>query len=143
MRKSTRLALGATAAVAALSMVAGPAMAHECYNASRSANGNTHAANGSLYSLQEILSDPEIMAPGAPLCQPQIDFVLAGLAAEDFRTDVLINFHATQAGGLANAKGEDAPQLSNGKGVDHLSEEFFGALFPLVEEAYATVSCPV
>jgi len=121
-------------AIAALVALAAPAGAFECYNAVRSAKGNESAArSNALFSFEEILSDPEIVG----LCPDGVDFVLTGLEAAGFRTDVLINFRTLMARGLERTHPE---KLHDGSGIDHLSEEFFAAVDPLIEEAFGM--CP-
>jgi hypothetical protein len=129
MRK--RLVVGAAGvATAVLVASATPAGAFECYNAVRSAQGNQSAANASaLYSFEEILADPEIVG----LCPEGVDFVIAGLEDAGFRTDVLINFRTLMARGLEKQHEE---KLHDGSGVDHLSEEFFATVDPLIGEAF-------
>jgi hypothetical protein len=125
------IVFGGAAALVALVVTGGSALAFECYNASRSDAGNANAANGALMSLEEILSDPEIVG----LCPDGVDHVIDGLEEEGFRTDVLINFHALMAGGLEkNDKGED--KLHDGRAIDHLSEEFFETADALIGEAF-------
>jgi hypothetical protein len=117
-------------AIAALVALATPAAAFECYNAVRSAQGNQSAArSNALFSFEEILSDPEIVG----LCPDGVQFVLAGLEAAGFRTDVLINFRTLMARGLERTHEE---KLHDGSGIDHLSEEFFATVDPLVEQAF-------
>jgi hypothetical protein len=129
MRK--RLAIRAAAiATAALIAFAAPAGAFECYNAIRSAQGNMSAAqSNALFSFEEILSDPEIVG----LCPEGVQFVLAGLEEEGFRTDVLINFRTLMASGLERTHPE---KLQDGSGVDHLSEEFFATADLLIGQAF-------
>jgi hypothetical protein len=117
-------------ATAALVAFATPAAAFECYNALRSAQGNLSAAqSNALFSLEEILADPEIVG----LCPDGVQFVLAGLESAGFRTDVLINFRTLMASGLERTHPE---KLQDGSGIDHLSEEFFATADPLVEQAF-------
>jgi hypothetical protein len=117
-------------ATAVLVAFAAPAGAFECYNAVRSAQGNQSAArSNALFSFEEILSDPEIVG----LCPDGVQFVLAGLDAEGFRTDVLINFRTLMARGLEKTHPE---KLQDGSGVDHLSDEFFATVDPLIEQAF-------
>lgn len=133
MRMTRRIALGGVASMAAFALATGPALAYECYNASRSEQGNASAANGqALMSLAEILSTPEIVE--VELCPAGVQHVLDGLEAAGFRTDILISFRALMAGGL---EGKDGHLLHDGRGIDHLSDEFFGTVFPLIGEAAA------
>jgi hypothetical protein len=85
-------------AVVAAMLTTASAFAFECYNASRSDQGNASAGANSnaLMSLDKILADPEIVG----LCPAGVDHVIQGLEDAGFRTDQLINFHALMAGGL-------------------------------------------
>src|SRR5687768_4436618 len=127
-----KLVIGAIAAGAALFALASPASAFHCYNAMRSAQGNMSAAKaGALVSFEEILSDPGIVG----LCPEGVEFVITGTEAAGYRTDQLINFRTVMAQGLQKT-GDPNELLSNGRGVDHLSDEFFGTVDPLIEEAF-------
>jgi hypothetical protein len=129
MRK--RLVFGAAGvATAVLVALATPAAAFECYNAVRSAQGNLSATRANaLYSFDEILSDPEIVG----LCPEGVAFVITGLEDAGFRTDVLINFRTLMARGLETQHEE---KLDDGSGIDHLSEEFFATVDPLIGQAF-------
>jgi hypothetical protein len=130
-RSVVRLAI---AVLATLALSAGPALAFECYNANRSAQGNASAANSNgLASLQELL------ASDVGLCPAGIDHVIEGLQDLGYKTDVLINQHALMAGGLEkNGKGE--AKLHDGQGVDHLSPQFFEDADALIGEGFALCS---
>jgi hypothetical protein len=126
----------AVAIVAVLALTCTSAFAFECYNASRSAQGNAAAGahSGALSTLGDILADPEIVG----LCPEGVDFVLDGLDALGYPTDVLINSHTLMAGGLEGTdKGEEL--LHNGKGIDHLSDAFFEDADALIGEAFNTI----
>ena len=129
MRK--RFLVGATAIAATLVIgSATPANVFECYNAMRSAQGNMSASKAkALVSIQEILADPEIVG----LCPEGVEFVVAGLEEAGFRTDVLINFRTLMAGGLERTHPD---KLHDGSGIDHLSEDFFATVDPLIGEAF-------
>jgi hypothetical protein len=114
-----------------VALAAGPASAHECYNASRSAQGNAQIAansNGHITFDEVItffLTDPT----GIGLCPAGAQVVLdeihaaadAGTLAVD--TSVVVGANSTQAGGLDNSPNPRAQSnLSNGKGIDHLAE---------------------
>jgi hypothetical protein len=121
-------------ALAVLIAFAAPAGAFECYNAMRSAQGNMSAArSNALFSFEEILADPEIVG----LCPEGVQFVLAGVEEAGFRTDVLINFRTLMASGLERTHPQ---KLQDGSGIDHLSEEFFATVDPLIGQAFGM--CP-
>lgn len=124
--------LAATAiGVAAVMLTAGSTWAFECYNASRSDNGNAHAANGkALSSLEEVLG-PDLFG----LCPAGIDHVIGGLEAEGFDTSIVINFRALMAGGLEKSEKGEA-KLHDGQGIDHLSDEFFEVADGLIGDAF-------
>ena len=125
-----KVLVSAMAAFVAL-IATSSAFGFECYNANRSEQGNASAANASaLMSIEEILSDPEIVG----LCPAGVAHVIERLEEEGFRTDVLINFHALMAGGLEK-NGKEA-KLHDGKGIDHLGEEFFATVDPLIGEGF-------
>lgn len=114
-----------------IALSASSALAFECYNANRSERGNAAAATSrALMSLEEILSDPEIVG----LCPAGVAHVLDATEDAGFRTDVLINFHALMAGGLEET--DRAHKLHDGRGIDHLGEEFFEFVDPVIGEAF-------
>jgi|GEM_PF-6587063 len=123
-----KLSAVALAAVGALSLTAGSAFAFECYNASRSDQGNAAAAKApALISAEEALGmfcglDSEAAAE-----------VIAAMEADGFDMDFLINGQTLMAGGLERNP-KHAAKLDDSQGIDHLSDEFFIALFTLVPE---------
>ena len=112
--------------------VSASAYAFECYNTQRSDQGNKSAgANSSaLMSFERILADPEIVG----LCPEGVDHVLEGLEAADYRTDILINFRSLMAQGLEKSGHEE--KLHDGKGIDHLTEQFFIDADALIGEGF-------
>ena len=80
-------------------------------------------------SFEEILADPNVVG----LCPEGVDFVLAGAEDAGFRTDLLINFRTLMARGL---EAQHPEKLQDGTGIDHLSEEFFATVDPLIGEAF-------
>jgi hypothetical protein len=118
-------------AMAAIVAFPTSASAFQCYNAIRSAQGNESAANSkTLGSFSEILANPDIVG----LCPAGVDFVIAGLEGAGFRTDVLINERTLMASGLEKTHPE---RLDDGKGIDHLTPEFFATADPLIGQAFA------
>jgi len=130
LRKTMMGAVGVSAAVA---LMAAPAFAHECYNASRSDTGNVQigAHSPSFDTLAEVamgfFSAP---APdGLGLCPAGAQYLLGQLAAAAAEPGSGIDMtwvtsnRTVQAGGLDNATNPRAKQnLSNGTGIDHLAE---------------------
>jgi hypothetical protein len=130
-----------TTAIAGMAIVlgSGPAFAHECYNASRSAQGNTsiaaHSQSFATFdaSAFEFLTDPT----GIGLCDAGanwlIDQLNANAASLGISDTTVVFERTTQAKGIDNSPNPRAQaNLSNGKGVDHLGEnvalnEFIGA----------------
>jgi hypothetical protein len=119
--------------LAALVLAAGPAAAHECYNASRSDNGNQQIA---AHSPAFVTLDESAMgfftapAPdGLGLCTLGAQYLLAQLhaAAAQPGSGIDVNWvvsnRSLQAGGLETASNPRAQEnLANGKGIDHLGE---------------------
>jgi hypothetical protein len=129
-RRIRRVLVGTAVGLGVVALSASSAYAFECYNAVRAAQGNQSAAQANaLFSFEEILSDPEIVG----LCPEGVDHVLAGLEDAGFRTDVLINFRTLMARGLETQQPE---KLHDGSGIDHLSEEFFATVDPLIGKGF-------
>jgi hypothetical protein len=134
--------LFATMAVSGLAVVlaAGPAFAHECYNASRSTNGNTQIAahSPSFVAFNDValgfLTSPPPDGPG--LCMAGAQWLVgqldANAASIGFDPTIVVSIRVVQAGGIGNSPSARAQSnLSNGKGIDHLAEnaalnEFIG-----------------
>lgn len=112
-----RILVTAGATMTTLLLTAGPALAHECYNASRSDTGNTHAAAGQgLSSFDELLND---------LCPAGDTLVMDAVAATGFDTDgVLVNIHTVMGGGAA-AQGL---KTTDGHDIDYLPGELTAAI---------------
>jgi hypothetical protein len=119
IRKFGATALALTAAIA---LTGSSAFAFECYNASRSEQGNESAANSAaLVGPADLLVFFCGLSPEAAAAR------IAELEDEGFETDILINGHALMAGGLErNGKGEE--KLHDGQAIDHMSDALFGAL---------------
>ncbi len=130
-----RKILGVVAVAAlAVALAAGPAFAHECYNASRSVNGNTQIAahSPSFSTFDEVAmgfltSPPEEGGPG--LCtagaQQVIDEVHAAVEAGtlDFDVSIVVSNRTVQAGGIDHSPSARAQSnLTNGTGIDHLAD---------------------
>ena len=128
-----RYVIGAAGIATAIGLaLSTPASAFECFNANRSDKGNAAAAGS-----EALISAEEFLGGIVGLCPEGVDFVIAGLAAEGFDTDFLINGHTVMASGLEKNH-ED--KLHDGMGVDHLSEEFMEIADGLIGEAFGL--CP-
>lgn len=117
-----KLTITVATVTTAFALTGGSALAFECFNASRSAQGNAAAAGSpALISAEEAL----MMFCGLSAA----DAAEAIAAMEDLGFDMgfLINGHALMAGGLEK-NGKGGEKLQDGKGIDHLSGEFFAAL---------------
>ena len=119
LRKITTAGASATVALA---LTGGAALAHECYNASRSDQGNASAAKS-----QALVSAEEALGFFCGLEADEAATVLAELEDQGFETNFLINSHALMAGGLER-NGKGGEKLHDGQAIDHLGEEFFAAL---------------
>lgn len=92
------------------------AVAHECFNASRSDTGNANAENGqALVSYDELLG---------LLCPAGSSMVAAAVDEHDFDTEgILVNANTVMGGGKAE---------TDGRGIDYLPgwfSESIGAAF--------------
>lgn len=105
------------------------AYAFECYNANRSEQGNASAAKS-----KALVSPPEFLSEEVGLCPAGVAHVVAGLKEAGFQTDFLVNSVTLMAGGLEK-NGKDA-KLHDGRGIDHLSQEFFETVDPLIGEGF-------
>ena len=131
MRSLRKVALSVTGAVAALILVAGPAAAHECYNASRSTTGNQQiAAHSPAFSTFDetamgFFTDPS----GLGLCPDGAQYLLdqvhaaAALPGSGIDLTWVVSNRTVQAGGIDHSPSTQAAgNLSNGTGIDHLAE---------------------
>lgn len=109
MRRLVTL-VGTTTAVVLVSATG--AMAHECYNASRSANGNAHAVNGqALSSYDELLG---------VLCPAGDAIVEAAVAEHNFNTDgILVQTNALMGAGK---------HATDGHAIDYVPDWFSASI---------------
>jgi hypothetical protein len=116
-----------------VALIASPALAHECYNASRSDNGNVQiAAHSSAFiSLDETaLGFFTAPAPdGLGLCDAGAQYLLdqlhvaAAQPGSGIDPNWVVSNRTVQAGGLEGGSNERAEgNLANGTGIDHLGE---------------------
>jgi len=122
-----RVCVVAAGSAFALAAMAGPAAAHECFNASRSAKGNASVAAHSAAWVQVSLDTVLTEFIGVP--QPIADCVEAHAA--DFGLPTSFVFGGKQAVGQGGVIAENNPNMSakglssNGKGIDH-GEDVYG-----------------
>jgi hypothetical protein len=127
MKSSRRIPAVIAGAVGAVLLAAGPAAAHECFVANRSAQGNAavaaHSAAWDLVSLDTVLTQ----FIGLP--QGLADCVEAN--ASSFGIPSSFVFGAKQAVGQEGVIAENNPNMSakglssNGQGIDH-AEDVYG-----------------
>ena len=115
----------------AVALAAGPAFAHECYNASRATKGNTSIAEhspafmtfndvvyGFLTSTEE--GGPGLCPAGAQWLVDQIDANATTIGVD---TTWVVSNRTVQAQGIDHSPSAQAQSnLSNGTGIDHLGE---------------------
>lgn len=125
MNKTKLVATGAIAVTAALA-IATPAMAEDCYNASRSAQGSTGAANaGTWWTV------PELLAELGGLDAGQIAKVMPVIDADArIPANFTVFYNPAHPGELAASM--NPKNAANHKGIDH-SDDYdtpvFAAIF--------------
>ena len=130
LRKTTMGIVGVGATVA---LMATPAFAHECYNASRSDNGNiqigTHSAAFNTFDEVAMGFFTGPAPDGLGLCPAGAQYLLdqihaaAAQPGSTIDTNWVVSNRTVQAAGLDNSPSARAQQnLSNGTGIDHLGE---------------------
>ena len=108
-------------------MTGSAAFAHECYNASRSARGNTGASNSRAWapiSLVDLYTDAvansaEFELPAAD--ESDIPAMVADAAARGVPGSFLIHLPSTAASGVYGSA-----KSSDGKGIDHFFANYGG-----------------
>src|SRR4051794_21981166 len=116
-----------TAALAATSLLlATPALAEDCFNASRSAQGNTSAAThaGTWWDVPEILADL------GGLSQAQIAKVMPVIDADPrIPANFTVFYNPAHPGELAHPISADL--ATNGRGIDH-SDDYGTPVFQAI-----------
>jgi hypothetical protein len=118
VRNLTKAAAAAVAAGLMTVAAAGPAAAHFCYKTNRNATSTAAVAGSSNWMSFADIARAEI--PGA--CDAAIAYIAAAAGASP---DVMINTHATMAGGTLS-RGPDAGTPS----ISHLDFEGLFAAIP-------------
>ena len=128
-----RLARASMLSVLALLLVASSAFAHECFNASRSDQGNTgaqHSANWFNLTLEMVLTDIFPAETGIQLSPNGLAWALQEAANQGIPSGFVIRSDKTLG---VNAKGETVPGIekngANGKGIDHATDAYGDQLF--------------
>lgn len=128
-----KLAIAGASVAAASLVLATPALAYDCFNASRSGQGSTSAAAGAGVWW----SVPELLAGLAGLSDAQIAQVMPVIAADPrVPANFTVFYNPAHPGELAS-KMNDA-NATNGKGIDHsddYSTPVFDAIFQDVQTA--------
>jgi hypothetical protein len=117
MRFLARAAAAGTAVVLAV-VAAGPASAHFCFKTNR--NATSTAAVAGLANWMSFADIARVELPG--ICDAGIAYIADAAGAS---ADVMINTHATMAGGTLR-KGED----SGTRSISHLDFEALEAAIP-------------
>jgi hypothetical protein len=129
----------------ALLVPAGTALAHECFNASRSAKGNAgadHSPRWLTVHLSEFFGDPSV-----GLSEAQQQQALALAAARGIPSSFTI-FIGTHTIGSNPKTGEPTPAFGrngkavDGKGIDHIFPRFGEQLIAIVIEVGGTPPGP-
>jgi len=135
MRKTIRLTVVSAIAAGALTASAGAAFADDCFNASRSAQGNTSAAahSSNWWSVGEMLTNFLGLTPD------QVAQVLAVVNKDPRIPQNLTIFIMPSQGGQAFelAQNAPAPLMVNGKGIDHSDD--YPAIWSSLFEDIASV----
>jgi hypothetical protein len=133
MKGLKRVFVVATATVMLLLIATGPALAHFCYNASRSEQGNRGAAaSQGWFTLEQLLTE-------FGLCPEGIDHFLDNVAGTGLPPDVVIHGRAVLANGRLRNPNVDKliGKSINGKGIDHLIAVDWNEVDNLLDDAFA------
>lgn len=121
-----KLAVAGASVAAASLVLATPALAYDCFNASRSGQGNTAAAAGA----GTWWSVPELLAGLAGLDSGQIAKVMPVIAA-DSRVPANFTVFYNPAHPMELAQKMNEANATNGKGIDH-SDDYQTAVFDAI-----------
>ena len=134
MRKTLRLTVVAAAMTGVLTASAGAAFADDCFNASRSAQGDVSAAahSSNWWSVGEMLTAFLGLTPD------QVNQVLAVVNADPRIPHNLTMFIMPSQGGQVFELAQNAPPplMVNGKGIDH--SDAYPDIWPALFQDIAT-----
>ena len=127
-----RISAVAALAAAAVLVVPAGARAHECYNPSRSEQGNEGAANSQRWltvQTAEFFAFAHEVLPVDPLTEEQIAEAVAMAEAQGIPTSftIFIGSHTLNEGTPAALK-----HAADGKGIDHIFAAHGDALVAIV-----------
>ena len=128
-----RIARSAVLATALVALTAGATFAHECYNASRSAQGNAGASTSAVWETLPVAGlFAEIHLFGIPGVTTPLDAEQQAVAAEaalemgvPAEATIFIGKHTIGANGRSFTEGGKAV---DGKGIDHFFTAHGGSL---------------
>ena len=125
-----RLTRASILSVLILLLAVSSAFAHECFNASRSAQGNTGAQHSGRWfnlTLETIYTEIFPAQTGVHLSDAGLAWALQESAHEGIPSGFVVRSDKTIG---VNAKGDTVPGMvkngANGKGIDH-AEDAYGA----------------
>jgi hypothetical protein len=126
----------AVVSIAAAAAIATPtaALAHECYNASRSAQGNAGASNSQRWltiETAEFFASAHEFLPIPPLTPAQIAEAGSMATAQGIPSTFTI-FIGAKTIGEAAAAYEKNGKSADGKGIDHLFDAYGNQLVAIV-----------
>jgi len=120
--KVRRTIAASVLALAVLGGTAGVALGHECFIASRSAQGDagaTHSAQWERLTLADIFGFINSIVGGPALSSTQIEWAVAEAVNEGLPVDGWVVRSDKTIG-----EGSSNPNLANGKGLDHLADVY-------------------
>jgi hypothetical protein len=126
----------AVLSVAAVAAIATPtaALAHECYNANRSEQGNAGASNSQRWltiETAEFFASAHEFLPVAPLTPAQVAQASAMAQAQGIPSTFTI-FIGAKTIGEAAAAYEKNGKSADGKGIDHIFDAYGNQLVAIV-----------
>jgi hypothetical protein len=140
MFRSTRILAGTALAGALVLAAAAPAMAQDCFNASRSGQGNVSAAahSANWYSVGEFLQVVNETAP-LGLTDAQIAHAVDVIKADSrVPANFTVFYNTAHPGELASKMKENL--ATNGKGIDHSDDYGTPILDIVVGDLFASLS---
>lgn len=134
MNRTTRTVLAVGAGVLTVAASSAPALAEDCFNASRSTAGNTGAAHaGTWWSIPEALHELLGLTPD------QVTKAMAVINADSrVPAGFTVFYNPAHPGELAS--GMPAQLAVNGRGIDHSDDYSDSVLQVIVEDAFTAIA---